>query len=80
MKIGIELLNPKQVMEAFLAGEKLSNEKYFNGWGNDITKEPDHYLYLSDTGQICEEDGAGAKSDRVPITMRNGEKWWIVVD
>lgn len=29
-------------------------------------------------GFICEEDGAGAKSDRVPITMRNDEKWWIV--
>lgn len=27
-----------------------------------------------------EEGGAGAKSHRVPITMRNGEEWWIYED
>lgn len=61
--------NPKEVMEAFLAGKNLQNDLY---QGQDV------YLYLEIvTGYICEEDGAGAKSDRVPITMRNDEKWWI---
>lgn len=64
------LETPREVMEAFLAGKNLQNDLY---QGEDI------YLYLdTDTGFICEEDGAGAKSDRVPITMRNSEKWWIV--
>lgn len=61
--------SPKEVMDAFLAGKKLQNDLYY-GDGQ--------WLYLdTDSGYICEEDGAGAKSDRVPITMRNGEKWWI---
>ena len=75
----MELLTPRQIMEAFLNGEKLAHEEYYNAYNNDITKECQHYLYLSDDGFICEEDGAGAKSDRVmQITMRNGKKWWIV--
>lgn len=53
-------------MQAFLNGNKLQNSCY-----NDESGE--HYLQLVD-GQICEEDGAGAKSDRVPILMRNNEE------
>jgi hypothetical protein len=67
----LNLKNPKEVMEAFLNGNKLQNSCY-----NDESGE--HYLQLVD-GQICEEDGAGAKSDRVPILMRNNEEWWIIV-
>lgn len=78
MKKQLELLNPKQVMEAFLSGHKLSNTKYFNGWGNDLEKEVEHYLYMDESGYICEEDGATAKNDRIPISMRNDEQWWII--
>ena len=75
----IELFTPKQVMQAFLAGEKLAHNYYCNGWQNDLSKEAEHYLYLSDSGYICEEDGAQAKTDRVlQINMRNDERWWIV--
>lgn len=63
------LESPREVMEAFLAGKKLQNDLY---WGDG------HWLYLDVySGYICEEDGAGAKSGRVPITMRYDEKWWI---
>ena len=72
MKRKIELLTPKQVMEAFLAGEKLNNSIYHGSEDNPI------YLYLSDAGYICEEDGAVAKHDRLPIAMRNEEKWWTI--
>lgn len=79
MKRTIELLTSKQIMEAFLAGEKLAHEEYYNGYSNDLTKDCEHYLYLDESGFICEEDGAGAKSDRVAqITMRHNKKWWIV--
>lgn len=40
LKITVELLTPRQVMQAFLAGHKLSNEKYFNGFGNDQSMPP----------------------------------------
>ncbi len=76
--IKIELLNPKQVMEAFLAGERLINSKYCNGWDNDLSKEPEHYLYLDDGGYIAEEDGATAKGDRIPISFRGNERWFII--
>lgn len=67
----LELQTPKQVMQAFLSGLRLQNTYY-----NDPDKE--NYLYLDESGFICEEDGAGAKRDRVPITMRSGEKWWVI--
>ncbi len=73
MKRGIELTTPKQVMQAFLAGEKLNNTAYFGAEGNEI------YLYMNLAGYICEEDGAGAKQDRLPIAMRNGEIWWTII-
>lgn len=66
-----ELETPKEVMQAFLDGHKLINSEY-----HDSTDE--HYLYLSDAGLICEEDGAGAKAHRVPLLMRNGE-WWRIL-
>ncbi len=72
MEKGIDLESPKQVMQAFLAGEKLNNSLYFGADGNDI------YLYMNEAGYLCEEDGAGAKQDRLPIAMRNDEKWWTV--
>lgn len=78
MEKKIELHNPKQVMEALLAGHKVSNTEYFNGWGNDIEKEPEHYLYLDENGYIVEEDGATAKNGRIPIAMRSDVRWWIV--
>ena len=64
------LKNSKEVMEAFLSGHRLQNSCYKDEHG-------EYYLQLID-GQICEEDGAGAKSDRVPILMRNNEQWWVV--
>jgi hypothetical protein len=65
-----KLDSPKEVMEAFLAGHKLQNTNY---------KADDNWLYLEPLGgYIAEEDGAGAKSDRVPICMRGGEEWWIL--
>jgi len=76
--IKIELLNPKQVMEAFLAGYKLINSDYCNGWGNDLTQEPEHYLYLDESGYIAEEDGATAKQDRIPISFRGNKRWFVI--
>lgn len=67
----IDLETPKQVMQAFLSGEKLQNDIYKDDCG-------DIYLYMDENGFICEEDGAGAKSDRCPITMRNDTKWRII--
>jgi hypothetical protein len=59
----------KEVMQAFLAGECLQNTNY---------QGADNYLYLDESGHIVEEDGAGAKEGRLPIAMRNDEKWWIL--
>lgn len=64
----VYLETAKQVMKAFLNGHRLANTDY---------DSQDCWLYLSEWGDICEEDGAGAKADRVPITMRNDQKWWI---
>jgi hypothetical protein len=55
-------------MLAFLAGERLSNTLYCS---------EGIWLYLDDSGYICEEDGAGAKPHRVPIIFHNEETWWI---
>jgi hypothetical protein len=63
------LENPKEIMLALLNGKRLQNSEYCS--------DSDVWLYLDDSGFICEEDGAGAKSHRFPILMRNGERWWI---
>lgn len=64
----MKLETPKEVMEAFLRGEKLVHKDYGK-------TDPEHWLYLSETGYICEEDGAGAKPHRVPITFREDPEW-----
>ena len=64
----IYLHTSRDIMLALLEGEKLANSQY------DVDGM---YLYLEEDGYIAEEDGAGAKACRVPITMRNGTKWWI---
>ena len=69
----IKLETPKDVMLAFLCGKKLVNSCY--GVGNADYQ----YLFLSESGYICEEDHAGAKNDRVPIAMRNCE-WWASLE
>jgi hypothetical protein len=61
--------SPKEIMLALLNGDRLQNSNYCH--------DSDVWIYLDDSGFICEEDGAGAKAQRVPILMRNGEKWWI---
>lgn len=69
-----ELYNSAEVMKAFLDGKRLVNTVYGKS-------EPDSmWLYLEKTGYIAEEDGAGAKADRVPILMRNNEKWFEIVE
>lgn len=66
----IYLNNCKEVMLAFLGGMKLQNSSYYGD---------DYFLYLSETGIICEEDGAGAKADRLPFAFRTDDvKWWVV--
>ena len=65
------LSTPKEVMEAFLRGEKLIHKTY----GKD---DPSQWLYLSDAGYVCEEDGAGAKTHRVPLTFREGDPEWEI--
>ena len=70
--INVKLETSAQVMRAFLSGHKLINSSYYD-------KDGDFYLYLSDSGQICEEDGAGAKAFRVPICMRNFDDWWAIL-
>lgn len=67
----LELKTPKDVMIAFLNGHKLVNSKY----NPDCSQ--DHFLYLDENGWIAEEDGATAKTDRVPMAMRMDEQWWI---
>jgi len=59
-----KLKTAKEVMEAFLLGKKL----FLIGYGNDETGEM--YLYLKEGGYIVEEDGAGAKADRIDFTWR----------
>jgi hypothetical protein len=59
----------KEIMLAFLEGKRLQNSEYCS--------DGDVWLYLDDSGFICEEDGAGTKGARVPILMRNNERWWI---
>lgn len=65
----MKLETHKEVMEAFLRGEKLVHKEY----GKTDTE---HFLYLSDAGYICEEDGAGAKPHRVPICWRIVDPEW----
>jgi len=69
----IKLETAAQVMRAFLKGHKLINSEYHDDTG-------EQYLYLSDTGMICEEDGAGAKANRVPICMRSEDTWWEILE
>jgi hypothetical protein len=69
-----DLTTPKEVMESFLNGDKLINSIYGGEFGPIVA--PEVYLYLNEAGFICEEDGAGAKAFRVPITMRDEERWW----
>lgn len=70
----IKLKNPGEVMKALLAGHKL----IWNGYGHD--ESGDCYLYLSDTGYLCEEDGAGLKADRLDITFRNEDPNWRILE
>jgi hypothetical protein len=57
-------------MAAFLAGCTLTHTKYSG----------EMWLYLSDAGFVCEEDGAGAKPHRVPLSFRDGDPGWFVRD
>lgn len=59
-------MNAREIMEAFLAGKKLINKNYKDENG-------EFYLYLESTGYIAEEDGAGAKSHRVPMFHEDSE-------
>lgn len=57
MKTPKKLSTAKEVMQAFLDGERLTNKHYRDSTG-------EMWLYLSEYGDICEEDGAGAKAHR----------------
>ena len=72
----IKLETPKQVMQALIDGHKIIHSGY--GWNNDTSKACGEYLFMSDHGDICEEDGAGAKQDRFPICMRGDEEWFLI--
>lgn len=71
----MKLETAREVMEAFLAGKKLVNKNY--GLGDPIH---DMYLYLSEFGWICEEDGAGAKANRVPMVGNYDENQWETIE
>lgn len=51
------LFNPRDVFQAFLDGKKLKNRYYGDGIAT--------WLYLDDSGHICEEDEALARTDRM---------------
>ena len=69
-----KLYNAKEVFEAFLAGHKL----IWRGYGHD--EQGEMYLYLADEGYIAEEDGAGAKADRIDITWRGEDPNWRILE
>lgn len=69
----MKLHDTREVMEAFLRGEKLIHKNYGK-------ENQEHFLYLSDAGYICEEDGAGAKTHRVPLTGSLEDPEWETID
>lgn len=73
MKNLVQLENPKQVMQALLGGHKL----IWSGYGDD--ESGDTYLYLEESGFLCEEDGAGLKADRIDLTFRGKDPNWRIL-
>jgi hypothetical protein len=69
----VKLTDHAQVMRAFLAGHRLVHKDYGYEDGDD------NWLYLSEQGFICEEDGAGAKSHRVPLCWRSEDPCWEIL-
>lgn len=67
----MKLHSAKEVFEAFLAGKRLQNKHY---------KGEEIWLYLSEAGFICEEDGAGAKGHRVDLLWRDGDPEWETIE
>jgi hypothetical protein len=69
----IKLENPRQVMGALLGGLKL----VWSGYGDD--ESGDCYIYLSESGYLCEEDGAGLKANRIDLTFRGNNPNWRIL-
>lgn len=69
----MKLETDADVMRAFLDGKKLINSSYHDKTG-------EMYLYLEKSGYIAEEDGAGAKSYRVPLPMHTENDWWEMIE
>jgi len=75
MKNLTQLENAKQVMQALLSGHKL----IWKGYGDD--ERGDMYLYLDlESGYLCEEDGAGLKSNRIDLTFRGENPNWRILE
>lgn len=60
-------------MEALLSGEKL----IWRGYGDDELGES--FMYLSEFGDLLEEDGAGLKGDRFDLTYRGAPPNWRII-
>lgn len=69
----IQLATAKQVMQALLAGHKL----IWKGYGDD--ESGDHYIYLDESGFLCEEDGAGLKGSRLDLVFRGEDPNWRIL-
>lgn len=69
----IPLETAREVMEALLAGEKL----IWKGYGDSADGET--YIYLSKSGYLSEEDGAGLKADRLDLTYRGEDPDWRII-
>ena len=71
------LKTPREVMEAFLRGSKLVNNRY---GAREYDDKYTIFLCMKN-GRIVEEDGAGAKDIDVPMTFRDETtKWWELED
>lgn len=79
MKKLIELKTAREVMEALLNGDKVAHTGYGIYESDGIyLHDEELYIYISNFGDLCEEDGAGCKQHRFPICFRSGEKWFKV--
>ena len=77
----IPLENARDIMQAFLDGERLVHSNYgvIDIPGGGLEDDGEMWLYLSKSGYICEEDGASVKHHRIsPIALRGDYKWYKI--
>lgn len=71
--MSVRLNTTREVMQALLDGHRLVH----NAYGE--SEDGEMYLYLSESGYICEEDGAGAKAHRVPLCGNLYDPGWRIL-